>query len=127
MFECSEPEVDQARLDAGELRITGPVFGSRMWAPSEGTPAAELEQEVLRIAGIEPRALASLGRKAAGTRRPLTAAIEPLSLEPAPAVPDEELGPGLCLVFVLPAGTYATHLCREIQGDAEHPPDIDPG
>lgn len=126
MFECTEPEVDQARLDAGELSITGPIYGSRMRAPTASTPAAELEAEVLSLAGVEPSALAALGRKAAGTRRPLTVEIAEVSLAVAEPVASAELGPGLVLGFVLPAGTYATQVCREVQGDADHPADIAP-
>lgn len=126
MFECTEPEIDQVRLDAGELRITGPIFGSRMRAPSPGTPSAELEAEVLERVGVEPSALVSLGRKAAGTRRPLTVEIDGIALAPAPPASEDGLGPGLQLAFVLPAGTYATQVCREVQGDAEHPANIAP-
>ena len=39
LFVCSDPEQDQARLEAGEIEITGPVFGSRMREPAEGSPA----------------------------------------------------------------------------------------
>ncbi|MEX1368819.1 MAG: tRNA pseudouridine(13) synthase TruD [Nannocystaceae bacterium] len=126
MFECTEPEVDQARLDAGQLDITGPIFGARMRGPSPGTPSAQLELEVLERAGVSPTALRSLGRKAAGTRRRLTAEVDAEAPVPGPDVPELGLGPGLVLSFSLPAGSYATQLCREIQGDAEHPPDIDP-
>lgn len=124
LFECEDPAVDQARLDAGELSITGPIYGSRMRSPGEGTAAAELEGQVLAVAGIEATALSRLGRKVAGTRRVLGVAVELDQLEPAAAVPDEGLAPGLRLRFGLPAGSYATQLCREIQGDAEHPADI---
>lgn len=127
MFECEDPSVDQARLEAGELTITGPIYGSRMRAPSEATPSAELELEVLRLAELEPSALLSLGRKAAGTRRTLTVEISALELRTAPALPSVQLAPGLSLSFTLPAGSYATQVCREVQGDAEHPADIDPG
>lgn len=124
LFECEDPAVDQARLDAGELSITGPIYGSRMASPSAGTTAAMLEAEVLAVAGIEPAALSRLGRKVAGTRRVLAVTVEPVALEPAQAVPTEGLGPGLRLRFGLPPGSYATQLCREIQGDDEHPADI---
>ncbi|MCH9683196.1 MAG: tRNA pseudouridine(13) synthase TruD [Deltaproteobacteria bacterium] len=126
MFECTDPVEDQARFDAGELRMTGPMFGSRMRGPSEGTPSAALEAEALALAGVEPSALAGLGRKAAGTRRPLTLPVEQWQAEPAPAVPEAQLGPGLCVRFMLPAGSYATQLCREVMGDDQQPANIDP-
>jgi tRNA(Glu) U13 pseudouridine synthase TruD len=56
LFESREPEVDQARLDAGELGITGPMFGSKMRGPSPGTAPDALEQEILDLAGISPEA-----------------------------------------------------------------------
>lgn len=124
MFECEDPSVDQARLDAGALTITGPIYGSRMRSPREGTPAAALEAEVLAMAGIDRAALLRLGRKTAGTRRGLHIQLDACQAEPADAAPD--LGPGLRLRFVLPAGSYATQLCREIMGDAEHPANLDP-
>ncbi len=126
MFECEEPAVDQARLDAGELEITGPIYGSRMRAPSADTPSAQLEAEVLALAGIEADALTRLGRKASGTRRTLTVRPEDVQLELAPEAPEDEIGPGLRLHFTLPAGSYATQLCREVQGDREHPANLDP-
>ncbi|MCA9706422.1 MAG: tRNA pseudouridine(13) synthase TruD [Myxococcales bacterium] len=126
MFECSDPHTDQARLDAGELVITGPIFGARMRAPSPDTPAAALEADALAQAGIETAALARLGRKTPGTRRVLHVPLDACALEPAPPIPEEDLGPGLRLRFELPAGSFATQLCRELQGDADHPPDLDP-
>jgi tRNA pseudouridine13 synthase len=116
IFECREPEVDQARLDAGELGITGPMFGSKMRAPSPGTPSGELEREVLEAAGISLTALSALGNKLEGTRRPLQLPLPELEAEPVPAAPD--LPPGLRLRFQLPAGSYATVLLHELQNPA---------
>lgn len=126
MFECTEPQVDQARLDAGELLITGPMYGSRMRAPTPGTDSAALEDEVLAMVGVEASALASLGRKAVGTRRALTVDITQIELHLAAAVTDPPLGEGIELRFVLPPGCYATQVCREVLGDAEHSGNIDP-
>ncbi len=123
MFECTDPATDQARLDAGELHITGPMFGSRMRGPSPGTPSAQLEADALAMAAVEPSALLALGRKASGTRRPLTVALDSIEAEP---VPDDELGPGLRVRFALPSGSYATQLLREFMGDERHPADIRP-
>lgn len=113
-FVCEDPPTDQGRLDAGELVVTGPMFGSHMRGPSPGSPAAELEQEILEEGGIRSTALAKLGRKVPGTRRPLRVWPTELHAEPAPAV--DELDPGLALRFVLPPGSYATVLLREIMG-----------
>lgn len=107
MFECEDAAVDQARLDAGELVLTGPMFGSKMRAPKSGTDAAALEAEVLAAVGLTPSKLAKLGRNAPGTRRQL--AIWPAD---ASAIPVEG---ALQLQFCLPAGSYATVLLRELQ------------
>lgn len=114
LFESREPEVDQARLDAGELGITGPMFGSKMRAPSPGTAADALEREILELAGISPEALKNLGRRVEGTRRPLQLPSTDLDVTLAPAT--DALPPGLCLQFSLPAGSYATVLLQELQG-----------
>lgn len=114
LFECREPEVDQARLDAGELGITGPMYGSKMRAPGPDTAAGALEQEVLAQAGISPEMLRAFGSKLEGTRRPLQLPLPTLAVEPAPA--RDALPPGLRLGFSLPAGSYATVLLRELQG-----------
>lgn len=132
LFECQDDAVDQARLDAGELEITGPIFGGKMMAPSAGTPSADLEAEILLRAGIAPSAIGAMGRKAPGTRRALqltpknllirrAAALELASHAPDPHNPSR-LSEGLCLSFALPAGAYATQLAHEIQGP-HHPLD----
>lgn len=109
MFECSDPAIDQARLDAGELVVTGPMFGGKMRAPTAGTPAAELEAEVLAVAGLDAPRIAKLGRHVPGTRRRL--AIWPTEVAVAVAADD-----ALELRFCLPAGSYATVLLRELCG-----------
>jgi tRNA pseudouridine13 synthase len=85
IFECRDPEVDQARLDSGELGITGPMYGSKMRAPSPGTPSGDLEQEILARAGISQKSLSALGNKLEGTRRP-SSCRSPTS-RPSPWVP----------------------------------------
>ena len=112
LFECREPEVDQTRLDTGELGITGPMYGSKMRAPSPGTPSDALEREILASAGISPSSLSALGNKLEGTRRPLQLPLPDLEAE---AVPASELPPGVRLSFHLPAGSYATVLLHELQ------------
>ena len=114
LFECREPETDQARLDSGELGITGPMFGSKMRAPSPGTAADALEREILELAGISSSALKAFGNKVEGTRRPLQLPLVDLELALVPAT--DALSPGLSLQFSLPAGSYATVLLQELQG-----------
>lgn len=121
LFACTEPAEDQGRLEAGEVEITGPIFGSRMRAATDGSPAAALEQATLDLLDVSRSALEALGRRAAGTRRslriqPTECAVE--TTRPAGAVepPGPAAQPGVRLIFVLPAGSYATQLCHEIQG-----------
>jgi tRNA pseudouridine13 synthase len=114
LFECSDTAVDQARLDAGELVITGPMFGSRMRGATPSTPSAALEAEVLVTAGIEGSALGALGRAARGTRRSLTMRMDGFEVGMARA--EDNLSAGVCIAFALPAGGFATTVCAELQG-----------
>jgi len=111
LFECTDPAADKARLDAGELLITGPMFGSKMRAPGPDTPAGALEAEILARAGIDLASLQALGSTLEGTRRPLQ--VAPLAVEMDLA--RDEHGPGVVLCFELPSGSYATALLRELQ------------
>jgi tRNA pseudouridine13 synthase len=108
MFECLDAPAEQARLDAGELVLTGPMFGSKMRAPKSGTAAAALEAEVLATVGLDSGKLAKLGRNVPGTRRQLV--IWPADVSATP------VDGGLQLQFCLPAGSYATVLLQELRG-----------
>lgn len=114
MFESADAGEDQRRFDAGELVITGPMWGSKMREPSLDTPANLLEREILSSVGLSPSKLAKLGKKVPGTRRRLAIWPEQTEVALAPATP--ELGWGLELRFVLPPGSYATVLLRELCG-----------
>ena len=114
MFECSDVTEDQRRLDAGELLITGPMFGSKLRGPSAGTPSEALELEILTLARLTRAKLDRLGRKVPGARRALLIWPEQVAVKPAADV--DALGPGLELHFVLPPGSYATILVRELCG-----------
>ncbi len=133
LFQCSDPAVDQARFDAGEVELTGPIFGGKMMAPAPGTPAGDLEAAILARVGVGADALGALGRKIPGTRRPLVLDLGDLQAEPAPEVELASTSPaphkaclsaGVCLRFRLPAGSYATTLLREIQEPAPSPPPV---
>ena len=109
MFECTEPEVDQARLDDGELAPTGPMFGSKMRGPSAGTAAFEREHAVLEAESLEPSSFRPLGKLALGARRPIGV---PLGDVGASALADSDRA--VEVRFSLPAGAYATAVLREI-------------
>lgn len=120
-FVCVEPTVDSERIAAGELVVTGPMFGGKMRWPEPG-PALALEEEVLAAAGLNTGHLAKLGKRVPGTRRPLRAWPTDVSATASPATdherePDTDLDTGLDRIelrFALPAGSYATVLLREL-------------
>ena len=120
LFTCEDPATDQARLDAGELVVTGPMFGSKMMSPPADSPAGELESSVLSRAGLDRSALKALGRKVPGARRPLFIRVDHPGAGPAEPITAQgvksTLSAGVCLRFELPAGAYATNLLREIMG-----------
>jgi tRNA pseudouridine13 synthase len=126
LFVSTEPAADQARLDAGEVAITGPMFGSAMRAPPPGTEAAAREARVLAAAGLDAEAFVPLGKLATGTRRAATVVVE------EPAVLAVASG-AIRVTFSLPAGSYATAILREVQksptgfGTPPYPASDEPG
>ena len=106
LFLCENPEIDQPRLEAGELSLTGPMHGPKM-RQAEGEPAAwdaaGLERWKLTAEQFEP-----FSRVAHGTRRPLL--VKAINLTATPATG------GVRFTFTLPPGVYATVLLREIIG-----------
>jgi tRNA pseudouridine13 synthase len=105
-FASTDAATDQARLERGEVGITGAMFGHEMRAPRPGSAAAELEAAVLADAGLTLDDFRRVGKLALGTRRPL--AVRPTAVE----VTSE--GDALVVAFALPAGAYATAIAREI-------------
>jgi len=118
IFMSTEPEVDRARLAAGELVVTGPMFGAAMRAPPDGTPAHRREAAILATFDLGPQSFHAARAIAQGTRRAASIAIgEP---EAVPAGPDV-----IRVGFSLPAGAYATAVLREIQKGTPYPePDV---
>jgi tRNA pseudouridine13 synthase len=107
MFDCTEPAVDQARLAAGEIVPTGPMFGPRMRAPAPGTPAAEREAAILAAAGITADDLRRAGPLAEGTRRDAAVVVSATQVGIADA-------DAIDVCFTLPSGAYATTIMREV-------------
>ena len=103
VFWADDVAVEQARLDAGETRVSGPMFGHKMMAAR--ADAGVLEQAILDEVGITPTMFKVFTKLAEGTRRPLL--VKP-SLFDAAAHPD-----GIELSFFLPKGCYASVLLRE--------------
>ena len=129
LFVCSDPALDQERFDAGEIELTGPIFGGKMKAPPTGTPSAELESAILDRVGLARSALSALGKKVPGTRRPCQLFPGELRFQRAPTVELASQGEpphipsllpeGLRVDFRLPSGSYATQLTHEIQGPTD--------
>jgi len=103
LFHCREAEVDQGRLETGEVRLTGPVWGHKMMEAED--EAGELERQVLKQAGLEASDFRAFSRLGEGTRRPLFIRPQAIRVEEDPA--------GVLLTFDLPSGSYATVLLRE--------------
>jgi tRNA pseudouridine13 synthase len=104
-FVCEDPAVDEPRLAARELCITGPMFGVSMRTPAG--EAAEREQRILTAAGLTVDAFASVRAIAEGTRRDASIEVG------APAVRTVEDGV-IEVSFSLPGGAYATAVMREL-------------
>jgi tRNA pseudouridine13 synthase len=134
LFVAEDISSEQARLDAGETAITGPMFGPKMRAPLGGVAA--LEQAVAmaaltslvtgfgesghpaeRLSTNSPSGwFAPFVKVAPGTRRALMVHVPDLTLRPVEG--------GLLFQFSLPAGCYATTLLREFQkpDETDQPP-----
>jgi tRNA pseudouridine13 synthase len=110
MFTSDDPATDTQRLRAGELVLTGPMFGVDMRRPPDGTPAAAREDAILVAAGLSRDAFASVRKIAEGTRRDATIQVA----EGRVAVPAGEGPSTLEVSFALPGGAYATAVMREV-------------
>jgi tRNA pseudouridine13 synthase len=110
LFNVAAGEIDaaQARLDAGAVVVTGPMFGHKMMSPPPGSASRAREDAILGAEKIDATAFATLGRLAEGTRRPLVVPIADAAVRAG----DE---PGsVILTFALPPGAYATVLLGEV-------------
>jgi tRNA pseudouridine13 synthase len=119
MFASDDPVTDTARLVAGELVVTGPMFGDRMRQPTEASPAAEREAAILARHGLAPTAFATVRAIAEGTRRDATIEVGEVAIS---AVDGTTVEVG----FTLPGGAYATTVMREIMKEPAPRVDGDP-
>ena len=128
MFTSEDPATDQARLAAGELVVTGPMFGDKMRRPTEGSIAAEREAAVLAAAGLTADSFHAVRSFAEGTRR--DAAIEVMrwqvTADAEPAGPAAD-GETYEVAFALPGGAYATAVMREVMKTVPQRVDEAPG
>jgi tRNA pseudouridine13 synthase len=116
LFVSTDPEVDQRRVDAGELIPTAPLPGGREIEPPPGTPSYALEEEAIAAVGATRAEFARLGRDLPGARRPVLLRLADTSFS------EEETGDpaqrAVRLSFTLPAGGYATVVVSSITGPA---------
>jgi tRNA pseudouridine13 synthase len=104
LFVAEDVAVEQARFDARETVLGGPMFGTAMYAAK--ADAQEREAIVLRDHNLALESFTGFGKLLSGTRRHSQVHIEDLSAE--------WFDSGVKLTFTLPAGSYATVLLREV-------------
>lgn len=104
LFVADDVATEQARLDAGETQITGPLFGPKMTAPD--AEPAEREAALLASANLPDDAFRRYPKLTTGTRRPYLVAVPDLAVAEDPD--------GLRFTLTLPAGAYATVVLREL-------------
>ncbi len=105
-FTSSEPDVDTPRVEAQEVFVSGPLWGSEMRRPDR--EALTRESRSLAEQGVSESALLSHPAFQVGARRP--SRVVPLDVV---VLPDDG---GAKLSFTLPPGSYATVFLREICG-----------
>jgi len=104
LFTSDDPLTDQARMDAGELVATGPMYGPKMRNPT--ARAHERETDICALSALHEDDWARMGRHGKGSRR--VSRVFPEGL-------DTRIdGRSLWLSFSLPAGAYATVLIDEL-------------
>lgn len=104
VFQEEDLKTAKARVESGEVRPTGPLFGKKMRRATD--IAGDLEHLVEGEYGFDANVYSTMGKLGQGTRRALTANLDSLSSQPS-----EE---GLRLFFTLAAGCYATVFLREL-------------
>jgi tRNA pseudouridine13 synthase len=114
LFASTEPEVDQRRVDAGELIPTAPMPGGREIEPPPGTAAYALEEEAITAVGATRADFTRLGRDLPGARRPVLLRLADTAFSEEPAG-DPALR-AVRLRFTLPAGGYATVVVSSVTG-----------
>ncbi|MCP4446662.1 MAG: tRNA pseudouridine(13) synthase TruD, partial [Myxococcales bacterium] len=76
VFATDTPEEDQVRFTAGEVGLSGPMFGHRMKMPSEDSPALEREVRILEREKLSLESFSHLGKLANGARRPMSILLQ---------------------------------------------------
>jgi tRNA pseudouridine13 synthase len=103
LFTCEDPAADGPRIAAFQISPAGPMFGHKL-LPAAGE-ALVREERILAAEGISLEAFARGGGEAEGTRRAARLGI---------AVEVEPGADGYLARFMLPKGSYATVVLREL-------------
>jgi tRNA pseudouridine13 synthase len=103
IFTVEDADREQPRFDAGEIMLTGPIFGPRM-IPTRGDVTAR-EERLLAAHGLVPDHFLKYKNLTPGTRRHYLIRPRELAVSGEPGA--------LRFGFTLPAGAYATVLLRE--------------
>ncbi len=103
-FASADPAADEPRLLAGEVVVTGPMFGHEMRV-AEGA-AGEREAAILAAAELTRASFATIRQLAEGTRRDASIHVREVSVTEDPD--------GIVVAFTLPSGAYATAVMREV-------------
>ncbi len=101
---------EQERIDAGELVLTGPMWGPKMPRPKDDV--AELELHELTELGLTDEAFGRIGHLAAGARRSMLVWPSDVSVS---ALSDTEQS-AITVCFSLPSGSFASVLIHELVG-----------
>ena len=102
-FVGEDPVSEQARLNQGELSVTGPMFGMKMLSP-RGV-SAERELHLLEESGLKLEHFGNYAQLLSGARRSFV--VRPTDLTTT------SFGDGIQFQFSLRSGVYATSLLRE--------------
>ena len=108
VFHVENADAEQPRADRFEISPTGPLFGFRMSEPAGH--AAELEQQLFAEEQLELENLRAGPTRVKGGRRALR--FQPTDAQVSLGA--DARGPYLELRFLLPRGSYATALLREL-------------
>lgn len=105
VFTSEDAHVDEARRVAGDVHITGPMFGPKA-AAAQGEPLA-IENAAIARLGLDAQALEQLARNGQGTRRDFFTAVPDISV-------DVEDAQTAVVRFTLVSGAYATNVIRHL-------------
>jgi tRNA pseudouridine13 synthase len=105
LFVCEDATADTQRVESGEVDPAGPLPGHSLFAA--GGEALRREQAVLADAQVDPAWFAAGGGEMEGARRPYRIPAAGLGVEGAGT-------DAVALSFVLPRGSYAVSVLREV-------------